>query len=55
MKRIDKSLILDLEKYLEMKKRKVGNGTHGFDRGQHDLITQVLKKLRKLQKQYGVK
>jgi len=51
---IDKSLVLDFEKYLEKKKRKIGNASHGFDRGQHELITQ-LSKLRKLEKQYGVK
>ena len=50
---IDKSLVLDFEKYLEKKKRKIGNASHGFDRGQHELITQ-LSKLRKLEKQYGV-
>ena len=55
MELIDKSLILDFEKYLEKKKRKIGNATHGFDRGQHDLIMQILKKLRKLEKQYGIK
>ena len=54
MELIDKSLILDFEKYLEKKKRKIGNATHGFDRGQHDLIMQILKKLRKLEKRYGV-
>jgi hypothetical protein len=50
---IDKSLVLDFEKYLEKKKRKIGNATHGFYRGQHELITQI-SKLRKLEKQYGV-
>ena len=54
LKLIDKSLVLDFEKYLEKKKRKIGNASHGFDRGQHELITQ-LSKLRKLEKQYGVK
>ncbi|MGA7978086.1 MAG: hypothetical protein WB975_12695 [Nitrososphaeraceae archaeon] len=53
MELIDKSLVLDFEKYLEKKKRKIGNASHGFDRGQHELITQ-LSKLRKLEKQYGV-
>ena len=47
---IDKLLILDFEKYLEKKKRKLGNGSHGFDRGQHDLIMQISKKFRKLKK-----
>ena len=50
----DKLLLLDFEKYLEKKKRKIGNASHGFDRGQHELITK-LSKLRKLEKQYGVK
>ena len=54
MELIDKSIVLDFEKYLEKKKRKIGNASHGFDRGQHELITQLLK-LRKLEKQYGVK
>ena len=36
----DKLLLLDFEKYLEKKKRKIGNASHGFDRGQHELITQ---------------
>ena len=40
MKLIDKSLILDFEKYLEKQKRKLGNATHGFNRGQHELIVQ---------------
>ncbi|MGB8152970.1 MAG: hypothetical protein WCF97_03550 [Nitrososphaeraceae archaeon] len=50
----DKLLLLDFEKYMEKKKRKIGNASHGFDRGQHELITK-LSKLRKLEKQYGVK
>lgn len=54
MNRIDKGIIVDLEKYLE-KKRKIGNATHGFERGQHELLNQISKKLRKLEKQYGVK
>ena len=33
----DKLLLLDFEKYLEKKKRKIGNASHGFDRGQHEL------------------
>ena len=32
----DKLLLLDFEKYLEKKKRKIGNASHGFDRGQHN-------------------
>jgi hypothetical protein len=52
---IDKLLILDFEKYLEKKKRKLGNGSHGFDRGQHDLIMQISKKFRKLKKRYGIR
>ena len=52
---IDKSLVLDFEKYLEKKKRKIGNASHGFDRGQHELITQIWKKLKKLKKRYRVK
>ena len=36
---IDKSLILDFEKYLEKKKHKLGIATHGFDRGQHELLS----------------
>jgi hypothetical protein len=55
MSRIDKGIIADLEKYLEKKKRKIGNATHGFERGQHELLNQNSKKLRKLEKQYGVK
>jgi hypothetical protein len=55
MNRIDKGIIVDLEKYLEKKKRKIGNATHGFERGQHELLNQISKKLRKLEKQYGVK
>ena len=51
----EKLLLLDFEKYLEKKKRKIGNATHGFDRGQHELITQIWKKLKKLKKRYGVK
>ena len=50
----DKLLLLDFEKYLEKKRLKIGNASHGFDRGQHELITQ-LSKLRKLEKQYGIK
>jgi hypothetical protein len=46
---------VDLGKYLEKKKPKIGNATHGFERGQAELITQISKKLRKLEKQYGVK
>jgi hypothetical protein len=55
MNRIDKGIVVDLEKYLEKKKRKIGNATHGFERGQHELLNQISKKLRKLEKQYGVK
>jgi len=55
MNYVDKDIILDLEKYLEKKKRKIGNATHGFDRGQHELIVQILRKLRKLEKRYKVK
>ena len=55
MELIDKSLILDFEKYLEKKKRKLGNATHGFERGQHELIMQISKKLRRLKKHYGVR
>ena len=40
---------------LEKKKRKIGNASHGFERGQHELITQIWKKLKKLKKRYGVK
>ena len=29
MNRIDRGIIVDLEKYLEKKKRKIGNATHG--------------------------
>ena len=54
MNRIDKGIILDLEKYLEKKKRKICNATHGFERGQHELLNQI-SKLRKLEKRYGVK
>ena len=38
----DKLLLLDFEKYLEKKKRKIGNPSHRFDRGQHELITQIV-------------
>ncbi|MGA7975864.1 MAG: hypothetical protein WB975_01385 [Nitrososphaeraceae archaeon] len=38
----DKLLLLDFEKYLEKKRRKIGNTSHGFDRGQHELITQIV-------------
>ena len=55
MELIDKSLILDFEKYLQKKKRKIGNATHGFDRGQQELITKIWNKLKKLEKRYGVK
>lgn len=55
MNYIDRDIILDLEKYLEKKKRKIGNATHGFARGQHELIRQILRKLRKLEKRYKVK
>ena len=51
----DKLLLLDFEKYLEKKKRKLGKASHGFERGQHELITQIWKKLKKLKKRYGVK
>ena len=51
----EKLLLLDFEKYLEKKKRKIGNASHGFNRGQHELITQIWKKLKKLKKRYGVK
>ncbi len=54
MELIDKLLILDFEKYLQKKKRKIGNATHGFDRGQQELIT-IWNKLKKLEKRYGVK
>ena len=49
------SLILDFEKYLEKNKRKIGNASYGFERGQHDLIMQISKKFRKLKKHYGVR
>ena len=55
MELMDKLLILDFEKYLQKKKRKIGNATHGFDRGQQELITKIWKKLKKLEKRYGVK
>ena len=55
MELIDKSLILDFEKYLEKKKRKLSKSTYGFNRGQHELIIQILKKLKKLKKHYGVR
>ena len=38
----DKLLLLDFEKYLEKKRRKIGNTSHGFDRGQHEFITQIV-------------
>lgn len=53
MELVDKSLILDFEKYLEKKKRKLRKATYGFDRGQ--LIIQILKKLKKLKTHYGVR
>ena len=55
MELVDKSLILDFEKYLAKKKRKLRKATYGFDRGQHELIIQILKKLKKLKKHYGIK
>ncbi|MGA8844818.1 MAG: hypothetical protein WB511_14635 [Nitrososphaeraceae archaeon] len=55
MERIVKALIQDFEKYLEKKKRKIGNASSGFDRGQRELMSQISKKLRKLEKRYGVK
>jgi len=55
MELVDKSLILDFEKYLAKKKRKLRKATYGFDRGQHELIIQILKKLKKLKKHYGVR
>ena len=54
MELVDKSLILDFEKYLEKKKRKLRKATYGFDRGQHELIIQILKNLRKLEKRYAI-
>ena len=36
------------------KKRKLSKATYGFNRGQHELIIQISKKLRKLEKRYGV-
>ena len=55
MELIDKSLIVDFEKYLEKKKRKLSKSTFGFNRGQHELNIQILKKLKKLKKHYGVR
>ena len=56
MELIDKSLVLEFEKYLKKKKqKKLGNSTYGFNRGQHELIVQILKKLKKLKKHYGIK
>ncbi len=47
MELIDKSLILDFEKYLEKKKRKLSNATHGFDRGQHELHHADIEEVKK--------
>jgi hypothetical protein len=49
------ALMHDFEKYLKKKKHKIGNGSHGFSRGQHDLILQIIKRLKKLKKQHKVK
>ena len=45
----DKLLLLDFEKYLEKKKRKIGNASHGFDRGTtrtHHADTEEFKETR---------
>ena len=49
------SSLLDFEKYLEKKKRKIGNSSYGFNRGQHELIIQILRKVRKLKNSYGIR
>ena len=54
MESADKSLILDFGKYLDRKKRKLTKAACGFDRGQHELIIQILKNLRKLEKRYAI-
>ena len=48
-------LMQNFETYLKKKKRKIGNGSHGFSRGQHDLIIQIIKRLKKLKKEYSVR
>ena len=52
--RSESFLIQDFERYLKKKKRIIGNSTHGFDRGQQDLILQIIKRLKKLKKEYQV-
>ena len=37
------------ERYLKKKKRKIGNSAHGYERGQRDLIIQILKSAKKTQ------
>jgi len=39
-------------KYLEKKKRKIGNGSYGYSRAQRELISQILKRFRKMQMKY---
>jgi hypothetical protein len=34
--------IQDFEKYLRKRKRLISTSTHGFGRGQHDLILQIM-------------
>ena len=43
----DKLLLLDFEKYLEKKRRKIGNASHGFDRGQHEFIPTNMEEVKK--------
>ena len=47
-----RSFFADFEKYLEKKRRKIGNGSFGSSRAQRELISQILKRFRKMKKKY---
>lgn len=50
-----RTAILQFERYLKKKKQKEGNSAHGYERGQRELLVQILKRLKKIKKKNHVK
>ncbi|HEY7110711.1 MAG TPA: hypothetical protein VH415_14900 [Nitrososphaeraceae archaeon] len=51
----DRTAVLQFERYLKKKKNKMGNSAHGYERGQRELLVQILKRLRKIKKRNHIK
>ena len=47
-------VVEDFDKYLKKKKAKIGHASHGFGRGQRDLIAQIAKRFKKIKRNYGL-